>query len=356
MKHGPDPVGGVSHMASAIPDLLRRAWELRKAPDPNGIVQLLRPVPREVLSDELELAHLLSWGLREIGEFQKSLDLQLHFEKSFRLRGNDWLLRWWLLVAGTNWLNVGSAAKARDNWEECIDLASRENDHYSLAWSTNNMGGLHSYVGRLGDALSNFQRAIAANHRTGYRRGLALAYHNMADVYNQMGRFDDAVTTIARANEYARSLNSSLLLKWHQVIRARSFIGTGDLEAGEALLLSSLATFVEAGTSYQKIVSMTELGRCVRLAGKRSEAVRHLADGLLLARRTQARLLEAFALTEIALLLDRDDAARAARVARRARRILLRFGSTFHLDRVLDEFTPETRREVLREDGGDRQS
>ena len=348
MRGGADAAGSVGSTATATQELLRRAWELRKAPDPKGMVQLLSAVvPREVLGDELELVHLLSWGLREIGEFRKSLDLQLEFERAFRLRGNDWLLRWWLLVAGTNWLNVGSAERARESWLECMELASRENDQYSLAWATNNLGGLDSYVGQLGDALSNFQRAIAANQRMGYRRGLALAYHNTADIYNQMGRYDEAVSTIGRAYDYARSLQSDLLLKWHQVVRARSFIGTGDLEAGEALLQSSLPAFVGAGVAYQTITARTELGRCLRLAGRRHEALGLLTDALALARRTRARLLQVFVLTEIALLLDGNDRPRAVRAARRARMTLLQFGSTYHLDRVFDEFTMETREELL---------
>ena len=347
MRGGADTAGSIGGVATPTHDLLRIAWEMRKAPDPAGMVQLLSAVPGEALGDELELVHLLSWGLREVGEFRKSLDLQLEFEKSFRLRGNDWLLRWWLLVAGTNWLNVGSAGRARESWLECMELASRENDLYSLAWSTNNLGGLDHYVGRLEEALSNFQRAVAANQRMGYRRGLALAYHNIASVYNQLGRFDEAVSTIGRAYDYARSLQNDLLLKWHQVVRARSFIDTGDLAAGEALLQSSLTAFVEAGVAYQTIWTRTELGSCMRLAGKRQEARAHLLEALSLARRTQARLLEAFALTELALLLDGDHTTRAARAARRARTILQRFGSTFHLDRVFNEFTEETRRAVL---------
>jgi tetratricopeptide (TPR) repeat protein len=337
----------MSAVADQTRALLRQAWALRKVPDPKGMVALLSPVPREVLAAELELAHLLSWGLRELGEFQKSLDLQLELEDRFRRRGNDWLLRWWLLVAGRNWFETGNAARARQSWLECLDLAEQANDQYSLAWVANNLGGVAAQLGKFDEALPNYQRAIAASHRQGYLRGLATAHHNVAEAHSERGRFSDALESIAHAIDYSRTAGNLLLVRWHEVTRATIYSLTGEFPAARALLERAELAFRDAGYDYDLGVTLKGLGVCAHLEGRLEEAEKHLLDSLTILSKLQAHLVRAIALVDLGLLYDsmrRHES--AAELLAEAHKTLVQFGGTYILDRRMDQVSTRTREEL----------
>lgn len=324
--------------------LLQQAWALRKASDAHGMVNLLSGLSMDSLRGEIELAHLFSWGLREIGEFRRSLDLQLELEPLFRMRGNDWLLRWWLLVAGTNWQNVGNSSEARNCYSECLHLADSAGDQYSLSWAANNLGTLELHLGSVGAAAANFQHAIAANHRMGYLRGLAFAHHNLVILYTGLGRYDEAMKHAERATDYARLLNNRILLHWHDVARAEVFIGRNDTEPGKSLLRRSLSVFLADQAWPQACTALTDLGTCYRKEGAFSEAQRSLSEALGIARRLKARLLEGFALAEIAIVEDLDShPGGAGDTAQDARVIFLEFGSTYYWEKLWKQLSPATR-------------
>ncbi|HEX2188791.1 MAG TPA: hypothetical protein VHG51_07810, partial [Longimicrobiaceae bacterium] len=71
------------------------------------MIALISDLPAGMLTLNLELAHLYSWALQQAGEFRESLRLQLQLEPLFRARGNDWLLRGWLLVVTGNYTYGG---------------------------------------------------------------------------------------------------------------------------------------------------------------------------------------------------------------------------------------------------------
>lgn len=337
-------------MTSAAHDirwLLQEAWRLRRESDHQGMIALLSPLPKEILTKELEFAHLLSWGLREVGEFQRSLDLQLELEPLFRARGNDWLLRWWLLVAGSNWMHLASAANARACFSECLDLADQAGDQYSISWATNNLGAVDSHEGKYGPALANFQRANAANHRIGYLRGLAFGYHNAADVHAENGKFNEALTCIGRAADYSRSLGTEFLLRWHDVVRARVFREIGEPDVGKILLERAYTTFTAAGALHHQGVTLFEMALGAKRRGDSDEAARYFVASRDLAQRVGSRILEAGTLVELALLADsKGHLTEAVSEANKAYEILLRFGSTYHLDRRLEEFSAAVRLKI----------
>jgi tetratricopeptide (TPR) repeat protein len=308
------------------------------------MIALLSELPHGTLTLNLELAHLLSWGLREAGEFRKSLDLQLELEPLFRARGNDWLLRAWLLVATGNHMHVGNAILAGEHALECLELASRADDQYAIAWAANNLGVVYGYVGRSAEALVNFQRAAAANHRRGYLRGLAYAYHNIAGVFINTRDWNQAISSLDRAAEYALEMGDSLLLYWHDVPRAEALLGLGDVELAEALLLPAESAFDRSEMRHQQANAVLQLAVCQRLQGNHSAAHQGLARALELAHHTGAGLLEAFVKLELALTEDSvGKTPNAVAAALEAERLLRKFGSTFHLEQYLDKFSDAVR-------------
>lgn len=317
-----------------IRSVLHRAWQLRRESDHRGMIALLSDLPRGTLAANLELAHLLSWGLREAGRFRESLDLQLEFEPLFRARGNDWLLRSWLLVAAGNDLHTGNATASAEHTLECLELASRADDQYAIGWAANNLGVVYGNTGRSSEALVNFQRAAAANHRRGYLRGLAYAYHNMAGVFINTGDWAKALSSLDQAVVYSRELGETLLLYWHDVPRAEALLGLGDVDLAEALLIPAEAAFDVAEWRHQQGNTILPLAACERMRGNHAEAHELLARALDLARHNGAGLSEAFVRLEIAVTEDwAGNIAKAISSALRAQQLLQEFGSTFHLER-----------------------
>lgn len=327
-----------------IRSVLHRAWQLRRESDHRGMVALLSDLPRGTLAGNLELAHLLSWGLREAGRFRESLDLQLELEPLFRARGNDWLLRSWLLVAAGNCLYTGNANAAGEHALECLELASRADDQYAIGWAANNLGVVYGYLGRSSEALVNFHRAAAANHRRGYLRGLAYAYHNIGGVFINTREWTKARSSLDQAAVYSRELGDTLLLYWHDVPRAEALVGLGDVDLAEALLIPAEAAFDRAEWRHQQANTVLQLAICERCRSENTAAQKSLARALDLARYTGAGLFEAFVRLEIAVTEDSlGNTSEAVSAALRAQQLLQEFGSTFHLERRLDEFSHAVR-------------
>lgn len=327
-----------------IRSVLHRAWQLRRESDHRGMIALLSDLPRGTLTGNLELAHLLSWGLREAGRFRESLDLQLEFEPLFRARGNDWLLRSWLLVATGNYMYTGDSWKARECSLECLDLASRVDDQYAIAWATNNGAAVDAHLGYFNEAVVGLHRSIAANQRRGYLRGLALAFHNLGGVHTDVGEFDTALTYIQRATEYSRQMSDPLLLHWHNVTRSEALLGLRDTELATAILHPAESAFAHAEMRYQQINALLQLGVCSRLQHEPAIARSYLSKALELSAHVGAELLSSLIYTQLALTEDAEgDPAMAATLATEAYRLLSRFGSTVHLDRRIDQFSSEVR-------------
>jgi tetratricopeptide (TPR) repeat protein len=313
------------------------------------MIALLSDLPHGTLTLNLELAHLLSWGLREAGEFRKSLDLQLELEPLFRARGNDWLLRAWLLVATGNHMFIGDIAQAREDSLECLDLASRVDDQYAIAWATNNLAAADAYTGRSSEALINLQRAAAANHKRGYLRGLALAFHNLGGVYCDLTDSKEALSNIQQATEYSRQIGDPLLLLWHDVARAEALLGLRDTELAVAILHPAETAFARAEMRFQQVNALLQLGVCTRLQGEPMTARGFLTRALKLSRDAGAELLSALVHIQLGLVSDASgDTQGAITSAGEAHQLLSRFGSTFYLDRNIEEFSSEVRAHLLR--------
>jgi tetratricopeptide (TPR) repeat protein len=337
----------MSSSALDVRSLLRQAWQLRRDSDHRGMIALLSGLPHGTLTVNLELAHLLSWGLREAGKFGRSLDLQLELEPLFRARGNDWLLRAWLLVATGNHMHVGNAALAEERALECLELASRADDQYAIGWSANNLGAVFGYLGRSAEALVNFQRAAAANHRQGYLRGLAYAFHNIGGVFINRRDWNQALSSLDRAADYSREMADPLLLYWHDVPRAEALLGLGDVDLAEALLLPAEAAFSRMEMRHQQANAVLLLAVCRRLRREYAAAHRDLARALQLARQTGAGLFEAFVKMEIALTEDAaGNTSNAVAAATEARQLLLEFGSIFHFDLRLGQLSAGVRAQL----------
>lgn len=337
----------MNSFALDIRSVLRQAWQLRRESDHRGMIELLSDLPHGTLSLNLELAHLLSWGLREAGEFRKSLDLQLELESLFRARGNDWLLRSWLLVATGNHMFTGDLAQARHDSLECLDLASQVDDQYAIAWATNNLAAVDAYLGKSRDAVVSLQRTAAANQKRGYLRGLALAFHNLCGVYSDIGDYDEALSNIRQAIDYSRRMGDPLLLHWHNIARAEALLGLRDTQLAAAILHPAETAFAQAEMRFQQVNALLQLGVCSRLLHQPAAARGYLDQALQISHNVGAELLSA--LVYIQLGLTEDAAGNfhdAVTAVSEAYVLLSKFGSTFYLDRNIQEFSDAVRADL----------
>ncbi|HEU0078837.1 MAG TPA: tetratricopeptide repeat protein, partial [Longimicrobiaceae bacterium] len=261
----------------------------------------------------------------------------------------------WLLVATGNHMHVGNAALAEERALECLELASRADDQYAIGWSANNLGVVFGYLGRSAEALVNFQRAAAANHRRGYLRGLAYAFHNIAGVFINRRDWNQALSSLDRAAEYSREMADPLLLYWHDVPRAEALLGLGDVDHAEALLIPAESAFGEMEMRHQQANAVLQLAVCRRKRGEYSAAHQELARARRLVRHTGAGLFEAFVTLELARIEDSaGNTSAAVAAAMEARQLLLEFGSIFHFELRLPDFSEAARAHLPGPSAGDR--
>jgi tetratricopeptide (TPR) repeat protein len=239
---------------------------------------------------------------------------------------------------------TGDFGKARDCSLECLDLASRVDDQYAIAWATNNGAAVDAHLGYFDEAVVGLQRSIAANQRRGYLRGLAFAFHNLGGVYTGVGEFDVALTYLQRATEYSRQMGDPRLLHWHNVTRSEALLGLHDTELASAILHPAESSFAQAGMRYQEINALLQLGVCSRLQHEPEIARTYLSKALELSMHVGTELLSSLIYIQMALTEDAEgDRSMATTFATKAYRLLFKFGSTVSLDRRVDQFSSEVR-------------
>jgi len=162
--------------------------------------------------------------------------------------------------------------KARELFEQAVDLFQQVGDGAIHATTLDNLGVLMSRLGRPEDAVDNFERSIAMASRVGRPEGANRTQNNLAAAYIQLSRFEDAARlATATADVYRRRGdrdNEATVLD----TLGQALAGEGRHAEAIEHHRRSVQLFEEVEDSWFKGVALTNLGRSLRAAGRRDEA------------------------------------------------------------------------------------
>jgi tetratricopeptide (TPR) repeat protein len=178
--------------------------------------------------------------------------------------------------------------------------------------------------GRLNEALAGALEALRLLGDEEESTDHAVLYNTIATIHARLGNFPQAgefferALDLHRALEYEREIASTLNA------RAAASLETAAYTDALADLKESLALSTRLGDVYARAMTGALLARVKLSLGRSSDARRHLATALKLARENGMKYLEAFAhMIEAALAADEDRPSDALKTLRAARRTFI---------------------------------
>lgn len=224
---------------------------------------------------------------------------------------------------------LGNYPQARHYFERSLALAEEAKFPPNIAYSLHSIASLLRDEGNLAGSIEMFGKAIALTESMGDPHSTVLSLHNMAIAQFQSGDRATAQKSFERALGIAESIEDresmSLVL---------GMLGELEQDPEKAIAFSrrSLAISLEMGLPERLWDSYVGLGRSLRRAGKRAEAIeqiRHAIEGIEERRRAvpgdETAQQQAFELLVrpyqemVGLLVEQNDLAGALDYAERAK-------------------------------------
>ncbi len=315
--------------------LLESMWELRRANDYPGMVELLSRVSEVELLAEPELGYGLAEGLNYCGEWKRCLALARKLADPCRRRGNDRLFRNRLFLEAHSLMVLGSLSEASRLATSLVHFADEGDDTVLLASATELLGIMADIQCEWAEAIALSQRALALRQRAGFTRGMGAAHHNLGMTYRQLGDYRNADTHFCSAIQLFQVGGAKTDIACSEMERALVMNLSGDHHLAEATARRALRRFTEGGHRAGVGDTNRVLGR-IAAAGGRSDAARHhLELALAIVQETGDKLTRAEVFEELAVLeAGQGNSARAALAEKTAAELYCAIGAEKRAERM----------------------
>jgi len=229
---------------------------------------------------------------------------------------------------GVLFFYTGQSTEVRAQFERQLVLAREIGDLNGVATATGRIGVGLVLGGDLEGALTHFERSLASSREIGNREREAIALLNAAEIYGLLGNAARGREMLEQSRALARSIGA-------QHVEGEGLLYRGKLEWQERQADRAEACYREALAQFRQILKHHGTARCLVLLGRlftglgrTAEALRHLEEGLALARENEVH--EALVLGEAyTALLTRGS-------TEEARRQLTEHGARLELSQALE--------------------
>ena len=202
-----------------------------------------------------------------------------------------------------SYLGLGEIETAIDHFDQAIQLAEESGMQQDIAFLLRGKGNAQIRNGRLDQGLESHRIALRIYEQIGMQAGLLEALHDMGKLHLSLGDPSSAESYFNRAIEVARDIGLARGI-------TLNLIALGDLNYRREEF-SDAATFyqqarqraAQSGEQGHLIESLLGLGYSHRELNRTNEADAETSEALSIARKTDARQMEAealFALAELA--------------------------------------------------------
>jgi tetratricopeptide (TPR) repeat protein len=280
--------------------LLEDAWTHVAKRDYVAVLALLEDLPLQEHLREPELGILLCHAFYQLGEFERSLQLNQQLIEACERRGNTSLSRRRANSEGLLRLMRGELDIAEPILQQVLIHAEEASDVRMTAWVHNNLGILHTARGTWDFALSHFRRAVAACHRVGDMRHLSLCKLNMGVAYLRMGYLQEAREHLTSAMHFSRELGSASELAHIEYSLACVFEKEEDFPLARATANQAWVRFSDLNNKKGQGAVLHLYGRIFTKTEKATDARLHLENALTLIRKSGFKEEEGFLMESMA--------------------------------------------------------
>jgi tetratricopeptide (TPR) repeat protein len=196
-----------------------------------------------------------------------------------------------------------------------------------------NLGTIANIEGDIATAERFYRRAGDAFGEAGNQFGQAQSYHNLGLLHADRLEWDDADAAYAKAIELSGDGDNREMLGLITMARSELSCAMGRYADAVAQCDQALAIFAELGAEVNRGTTLRWKGRALRELGQYVASERALTEGMRIAHRAQAKLLEAEAMQELgATLALAGDHGAAKKWIRRALDMFESLGATREAD------------------------
>jgi len=206
----------------------------------------------------------------------------------------------------------GDYGVAQQRHQESLALRRRTDDLRGIAISLNNLANATWELGRHEEAMGFYEASMQIHTELGYRYGMANTGVNLADAARILGDYAQARAHLRTSLALFREMGERQGVA-HTLHMLGSVAATlGELSQAQPHLEEGLALFREIGSREGIAFSLTTLGRVVGARGDRCAAQEYLREGLMTALAIQSLPVALVAITDLAILLAREDVSEAS--------------------------------------------
>jgi predicted ATPase/DNA-binding SARP family transcriptional activator len=168
----------------------------------------------------------------------------------------------------------GEAGRAREQWQEALEIYRAHDDVSEAARCSAELGGVAVAEGDLPEALRLYEQTAALFHELGhyFREGIALS--NLATVTGTMGDLDTSVVYAERAIALQRELDDTPNLAVSLANLAPTMLRLGNVARGRSLLREALELAAQSGYNLQLAHALAVAAELAAIDGDPGLAVR----------------------------------------------------------------------------------
>lgn len=222
------------------------------------------------------------------GRYNRGLEASQRAVALAREQSDSTLLIDLLSTQGACAMRAAKYDEAVSSFEECIQLAERQDDKAALSSAYSNLASTYTVAattenGFIDLAVSFIEKSIEIEEHLPHSPTLSIRYGAAAEIYTKQGRYDEAIRMGHKAYEIDSIAGNSLRMARRLSQTGDAFFAKHDMKKAEQYYLRSMTLLEKIGDPLSISINCKQLGEFYLSKGNRDKALHYWTRGLAIA-------------------------------------------------------------------------